>query len=90
MLVIYKKLNGLSLFSGIGGIDVALSKHVRTVTYCEIDKYCQSDCFLECQQVILIMRQFGIILKLRLRALGNSGVPAQMQEAFEILMGLKK
>jgi site-specific DNA-cytosine methylase len=35
-------LNGLSLFSGIGGIDVALSKWVRTVCYCEIDPYCQA------------------------------------------------
>jgi len=43
-------LNGLSLFSGIGGIDV----HVD-----------------------------------RLRALGNSVVPAQVKEAFEILMGCK-
>jgi len=33
---------GLSLFSGIGGIDVALSEYVSPVAYCEIDKYCQS------------------------------------------------
>ena len=30
-------LNGLSLFSGIGGLDVALSKWVQSVAYCEID-----------------------------------------------------
>lgn len=35
-------LNGLSLFSGIGGLDVALSEWVRPITYCEIDPYCQS------------------------------------------------
>lgn len=35
-------MNGLSLFSGIGGIDVALSNWVETVAYCEIDPYCQS------------------------------------------------
>lgn len=35
-------LNGLSLFTGIGGIDVALSEYVRPVAYCEIDPYCQS------------------------------------------------
>ena len=35
-------LNGLSLFSGIGGIDVALSGYVKTKAYCEIDTYCQS------------------------------------------------
>jgi DNA (cytosine-5)-methyltransferase 1 len=34
-------MNGLSLFSGIGGIDVALSEYVRPVAYCEIDPYCQ-------------------------------------------------
>ncbi len=34
-------LNGLSLFSGIGGIDVALSEWIKTISYCEIDKYCQ-------------------------------------------------
>lgn len=35
-------LKGLSLFSGIGGIDVALSEFVQTVAYCEIEPYCQS------------------------------------------------
>jgi DNA (cytosine-5)-methyltransferase 1 len=34
-------INGLSLFSGIGGIDVALSEWVRTVFCCEIDTYAQ-------------------------------------------------
>lgn len=37
-----EKLSGLSLFTGIGGIDVALSDYVRPVAYCEIDTYCQS------------------------------------------------
>lgn len=32
-------LNGLSLFSGIGGIDVALAEWVRPVAYCEIEPY---------------------------------------------------
>ena len=32
-------LNGLSLFSGIGGIDIALSEWVRPVAYCEIEPY---------------------------------------------------
>ena len=35
-------MNGLSLFTGIGGIDVALSEWVRPITYCEIEPYCQS------------------------------------------------
>ena len=34
-------INGLSLFSGIGGLDVALSEWVRPIAYCEIDSYCQ-------------------------------------------------
>jgi DNA (cytosine-5)-methyltransferase 1 len=35
-------LNGLSLFSGIGGLDVALSEWVRPIAYCEIDPCCQA------------------------------------------------
>ena len=35
-------MNGLSLFSGIGGLDVALSEYVRTIAYCEIEPYCQA------------------------------------------------
>ncbi len=35
-------LKGLSLFSGIGGIDLALKKWVRPIAYCEIEPYCQS------------------------------------------------
>jgi DNA (cytosine-5)-methyltransferase 1 len=34
-------LNGLSLFTGIGGLDVALSEWVKPIAYCEIDPYCQ-------------------------------------------------
>ena len=34
-------LNGLDLFSGIGGISVALRDWVRPIAYCEIDPYCQ-------------------------------------------------
>jgi DNA (cytosine-5)-methyltransferase 1 len=34
-------LNGLDLFSGIGGISLALSDWVRPIAYCEIDPYCQ-------------------------------------------------
>lgn len=36
------KLNGLDLFSGIGGISLALEPWVRTVAYCEADRYAQS------------------------------------------------
>lgn len=35
-------LNGLDLFSGIGGLTLALMPYVRPLCYCEHDKYCQS------------------------------------------------
>ncbi len=35
-------INGLDLFSGIGGLSLALAPWVRPVAYCEIDKYDQS------------------------------------------------
>lgn len=34
-------MNGLDLFSGIGGITKALDGYVRPVAYCENDRYCQ-------------------------------------------------
>lgn len=34
-------LNGLDLFSGIGGMSIALQEWVRPIAYCEIDPYCQ-------------------------------------------------
>ena len=34
-------LNGLDLFSGIGGLSIALKDWVKPVAYCEIDSYCQ-------------------------------------------------
>lgn len=36
------RINGLDLFSGIGGISVALRPWVRTVAYCEIERYAQA------------------------------------------------
>lgn len=38
-------LNGLDLFSGIGGMSIALNEWVRPVAYCEIDPYCQAALF---------------------------------------------
>ena len=35
-------LNGLDLFSGIGGITTALDGYVRPLVYCESDRYCQA------------------------------------------------
>ena len=32
---------GLDLFSGIGGLSLALHEYVKTVAYCENDAYCQ-------------------------------------------------
>lgn len=34
-------LNGLDLFSGIGGLSLALAPWVKPVAYCEIDEYCR-------------------------------------------------
>jgi DNA (cytosine-5)-methyltransferase 1 len=34
-------LNGLDLFSGIGGISLALREWVKPIAYCEIDFFCQ-------------------------------------------------
>jgi DNA (cytosine-5)-methyltransferase 1 len=34
-------LNGLDLFSGIGGLSLALNKWVKPIAYCEIDPFCQ-------------------------------------------------
>jgi DNA (cytosine-5)-methyltransferase 1 len=35
-------LNGLDLFSGIGGLSLALRKWVKPIAYCEIDPFCQA------------------------------------------------
>jgi len=35
-------MNGLDLFSGIGGITLALSEWVRSIAYCENDRYAQA------------------------------------------------
>jgi DNA (cytosine-5)-methyltransferase 1 len=35
-------LNGLDLFTGIGGISHALRDYIRPLAYCEIDPYCQA------------------------------------------------
>jgi hypothetical protein len=35
-------MNGLDLFSGIGGISLALSEYITPIVYCEIDPFCQA------------------------------------------------
>ena len=42
MNVDYPRLAGLDLFSGIGGITIALQEWVRPVAYCENNKYAQA------------------------------------------------
>lgn len=37
-----RKLRALSLCSGIGGAELALSDWIRTVAYCEIDEWCRA------------------------------------------------
>ena len=37
-----KVLNGLDLFSGIGGLALALAPWVRPIIYCERDRYCHA------------------------------------------------
>lgn len=34
------KINAIDLFSGIGGISLALQPYIETIMYCEIDSYC--------------------------------------------------
>lgn len=36
------KLNGISLFTGYGGIDLALQDYVRPLIYCDIERYAQA------------------------------------------------
>lgn len=43
-------LNGLDLFSGIGGISLALRPWVRPIAYCESDRYCQGVILSRMQQ----------------------------------------
>ncbi len=45
-----KKLNGLDLFSGIGGISKALETWVRPIAYCENDRYAQAVLLTRMQQ----------------------------------------
>ncbi len=65
-------LNGLDLFSGIGGISFALREWVRPVAYCEIDPYCQGIILSRISDGSLLMRQFGMISK-RCRMMGEIG-----------------
>ncbi len=57
------RLNGMSLFSGIGGIDIALKEWVRTCVYCELDSYCQGVLLSRMQDGIFIERQYGMMSK---------------------------
>lgn len=35
-------INGLDIFTGIGGLSLALREYVQPIAYCEIDPYCQA------------------------------------------------
>jgi DNA (cytosine-5)-methyltransferase 1 len=48
-------VNGLDLFSGIGGMSIGLKEWVRPFAYCEIDPYCQG--------VLLSRQSNGVIDK---------------------------
>jgi DNA (cytosine-5)-methyltransferase 1 len=48
-------LNGLDLFSGIGGISIALNRWVKPICYCENDRYAQA--------VLLSRMQDGSLLR---------------------------
>ncbi len=91
-------INGLSLFSGIGGIDLALAPWVRPIAYCENDRYAQG--------VLLNLMHLGHLETAgvwddvrtlerhhlpvdRIRGLGNAVVPQAAREAFTRLMGIK-
>ena len=47
------KLNGLDLFSGIGGLTLALSSWVEPIAYCENDKYAQAVLFTRMREGVL-------------------------------------
>lgn len=80
-------LNGLDLFSGIGGISKALEPWVRTIAYCENDRYTFDGWK---SQPTIRRGANGVSNRVdRLRGLGNAVVPAQAREAFERLCGLK-
>jgi DNA (cytosine-5)-methyltransferase 1 len=46
-------LNGLDLFSGIGGITLALQEWVRPIVYCENDRYAQAVLLSRMQEALL-------------------------------------
>lgn len=48
------KLRGLDLFSGVGGLSLALKEWVQPIAYCEIDRYCQA---------VLLSRQASLHLQ---------------------------
>ena len=76
-------MNGLSLFAGIGGIDVALSEYITTIAYCEIDSYCQS--------VLLQRMQEGHLPKAPIwddiNTLTAKGVKEVFEDEIDIIFG---
>ena len=76
-------LRGLDLFSGIGGISLALKDWVRPIAYCEIDPYCQS--------ILLQRMQEGNLPKAPIwddiRTLTNEGIREAVSVDVDIIYG---
>lgn len=74
---------GLDLFSGIGGISLALKPYVRTRVYCEIEPYCQS--------VLLQRMQEGHLCQAPIwddiRTLTAKGVAEVIEDDIDIIFG---
>ena len=72
-----RKLNALSLFSGIGGIDLGLSEFFKTRVYCEYDRYAKAVLLSRMQdRSIPICPIFDDITKLNSRMLAPYTIEA--------------
>lgn len=74
-------MNGLDLFSGIGGITLALKEFVKTVAYCEIDPYCQSVLLSRMQEGNLPKAPITLFnIRLKNIVLGKGGVKWRLKK----------
>lgn len=73
-------LNGLDLFSGIGGISKGLEDYVKPLAYCEIDPFCQA--------VLLSRMATGDITAARIwDDIRTLSVPPNLREHIDIIYG---
>ena len=79
-------MNGLSLFSGIGGMDLAFeAAGGKVIAMVEIDSYCQK--VLRKPDIPRVAR--GVKDRInRLKALGNACVPLQVYPIFKAIMDI--